>query len=54
VAKVIAQVPPVLESLTGMKFDQLFDKVRGMRPTGAPDVVIEEGGDGRPVQTKEG
>lgn len=52
VAKVIAQVPPVLESLTGMKFDQLFDKVRGMRPTGAPDVVIEDGDDGRPVQTK--
>jgi flotillin len=63
VAKVIAQVPPVLESLTGMKFDQLFDKVRGFRPTGAPDVVIEEGpvariqadggdGDGSPVQTK--
>lgn len=65
VAKVIAQVPPVLESLTGMKFDQLFDKVRGMRSAGTPDAVIEEtpaarlqadGGDGNgngsPLQTK--
>src|SRR5207237_1992268 len=28
VAKVIAQVPPVVESLTGMKLGDLFDKVR--------------------------
>jgi len=28
VAKVIAQVPPVVESLTGMKLTELFDKVR--------------------------
>lgn len=27
-AKVISQVPPVVESLTGMKLDQLFEKVR--------------------------
>jgi flotillin len=56
VAKVIAQVPPVLESLTGMKFDQLFDKVRGMRtgepPAASPEIVIEEGGNGSPLQTK--
>ncbi|HVR98069.1 MAG TPA: SPFH domain-containing protein [Thermoanaerobaculia bacterium] len=34
VAKVIAQVPPVVESLTGMKIDQLFEKVRTL---GQPD-----------------
>jgi flotillin len=28
VAKVIAQVPPVVESLTGMRLSDLFDKVR--------------------------
>lgn len=28
VAKVIAQVPPVVESLTGMKLSDLFDQVR--------------------------
>ena len=31
VAKVIAQVPPVVESLTGIKLDQLFERVRGPR-----------------------
>ena len=29
IAKVIAQVPPVVESLTGVKLDDLFAKVRG-------------------------
>jgi flotillin len=29
VAKVIAQVPPVLESLTGLRIDQLLDRLRG-------------------------
>ena len=32
VAKVIAQVPPVIESLTGLRLDQLIDRVRGPRP----------------------
>src|SRR5262249_6711148 len=31
VAKVIAQVPPVIESLTGLKLDQLIERVRGSR-----------------------
>ncbi|HEY8019456.1 MAG TPA: SPFH domain-containing protein [Thermoanaerobaculia bacterium] len=31
VAKVIAQVPPVVESLTGLKLAELFDKVRGAK-----------------------
>ena len=32
VAKVIAQVPPVIESLTGLKLDQLIDRVRRPGP----------------------
>jgi flotillin len=32
VAKVIAQVPPVVESLTGMKLDELMNKVRSREP----------------------
>ena len=32
IAKVIAQVPPVIEALTGLKLDALLDKVRGERP----------------------
>lgn len=35
VAKVISQVPPVVESLTGIKLEQLFEKIRGLRE-GAP------------------
>ena len=36
VAKVISQVPPVVESLTGIKLDQLFEKIRGMQTAAAP------------------
>jgi flotillin len=36
VAKVIAQVPPVVESLTGLKIDELFAKVRGGGQPPAP------------------
>ncbi len=32
VAKVIAQVPPVIESLTGLRLDQLIERVRAPRP----------------------
>lgn len=32
VAKVIAQVPPVIEALTGLKLDSLLDKIRAVRP----------------------
>ncbi len=32
VAKVIAQVPPVLESLTGLRVDQLVERLRGSTP----------------------
>jgi flotillin len=32
VAKVITQVPPVIESLTGLKLDQLIDRFRGAPP----------------------
>lgn len=35
VAKVVAQVPPVLESLTGLRIDQLVDRLRHAA-TGAP------------------
>lgn len=38
VAKVIAQVPPVLESLTGLKLDQLMEQLR----TAQPPVVTPE------------
>jgi flotillin len=38
VAKVIAQVPPVVESLTGLKIDELFAKVRGSQPA-APAIA---------------
>jgi flotillin len=37
VAKVIAQVPPVVESLTGFKINDLFDKARGAQ---APAVAV--------------
>jgi flotillin len=33
VAKVIAQVPPVVESLTGIRVDALLDRLRAMPPT---------------------
>ena len=36
VAKVIAQVPPVVESLTGMKLSDLFDQVRAQVIEGKP------------------
>lgn len=39
VAKVIAQVPPVVESLTGLKIDDLFAKVRGSQPPAPPAVA---------------
>ena len=31
-AKVIARVPPVIESLTGLRLDQLIERVRAPRP----------------------
>ena len=34
VVKVIAQVPPVIESLTGLKLDQLIERVRGPQQDG--------------------
>ncbi|MCU0242970.1 MAG: SPFH domain-containing protein, partial [Vicinamibacteria bacterium] len=36
VAKIIAQVPPVIESLTGLKLDTLLDKLRADNTTEAP------------------
>jgi flotillin len=39
VAKVIAQVPPVLESLTGLKVEQLLDKLRPSANTNAAPAV---------------
>jgi flotillin len=36
VAKVIAQVPPVLESLTGLKLDELLSRLRGPSPRPEP------------------
>jgi flotillin len=35
VVKVIAQVPPVIESLTGLKLDQLIERVRGPQQDGS-------------------
>ena len=37
VAKVIAQVPPVLESLTGLKLDHLLEKLRPAAPPPPPE-----------------
>jgi hypothetical protein len=55
---VIAQVPPVLESLTGMKLDQLFEKVRGVtgsRPEAPAEVtVVAEPSPARPVKERSG
>jgi flotillin len=44
VAKVIAQVPPVIESLTGIKLDQLIDRVRRPGPgKGGPSAPASAG-----------
>ncbi len=37
IAKIIAQVPPVVESLTGVKLDDLFAKVRGAQVPPIPE-----------------
>ena len=42
VAKVIAQVPPVVESLTGMKLADLFDQVRSQVMDGKANGKAEE------------
>jgi flotillin len=42
VAKVIAQVPPVVETLTGMKLADLFDQVRAQVIDGKPNGKGEE------------
>jgi flotillin len=36
VARVIAQVPPVIESLTGLRVDELLQRVRGSSPAPPP------------------
>jgi flotillin len=36
VVKVIAQVPPVIESLTGLRLEQLVDRLRQTKPDGSP------------------
>jgi flotillin len=40
IAKIIAQVPPVVESLTGVKLDDLFAKVRGTQAAEAAPVPL--------------
>jgi flotillin len=42
VAKVIAQVPPVVESLTGFKINDLFERARGAQAPIAPAVGEEK------------
>jgi flotillin len=42
VAKVIAQVPPVLESLTGLKLDELLARLRSPGPTPPPPAGRKE------------
>lgn len=37
VARVIAQVPPVIESLTGLKVEQLLERLKGSREAPAAD-----------------
>ncbi len=39
VAKVISQVPPVIESLTGVRIDALMDRLRGQTPAPAATIV---------------
>jgi hypothetical protein len=45
VAKVVAQVPPVLESLTGLRIDQLIDRLRqaATGPDAAPPAAPAPG-----------
>ncbi|HEX7186312.1 MAG TPA: SPFH domain-containing protein [Thermoanaerobaculia bacterium] len=54
IAKVIAQMPPVVESLTGVKMEELFAKVRGSSAAPAkadlPVVKVEEKVELPPVQ----
>ncbi|HEX6738200.1 MAG TPA: SPFH domain-containing protein [Vicinamibacteria bacterium] len=40
VAKVIAQVPPVLESLTGLKVEQLLDRLRSSPPSASAAAIV--------------
>jgi flotillin len=47
IAKVIAQVPPVVESLTGMNLEQLFDRVRAAA-SGSPAAVPPAQGGPKP------
>jgi flotillin len=36
VAQIMAQLPPVIESLTGIKFEKLLEQVPGLRKTLPP------------------
>ncbi len=48
VAKVVAQVPPVLESLTGLRVDQLLDRLRAAQAAPAQAMTPAPGGDPGP------
>ena len=58
VARVISQVPPVIESLTGMKVDQLLDRLRSQSAPPAPSAsspapeLKRDGGTGAPPLPK--
>ena len=41
VARIVAQLPPVIESLTGIKFEKLLEQVPGLKK--AMGTVTEEG-----------
>ena len=49
VAKVVAQVPPVLESLTGLRVDQLLDRLRAAQAAPAQAATPAPGGDPGPA-----
>jgi len=44
VTQIVAQLPPVIESLTGIKFEKLLEQIPGLRkPTTKPDETKKEG-----------
>ncbi len=47
VAKVLAQVPPVVESLTGLKLEQLFERVRAATSPAEPPIELPPRGGGK-------
>jgi flotillin len=43
ITHILAQLPPVLESLTGVKFEKLLEQVPALRKAGAPERTNADG-----------